>query len=87
MARGYNNDSGSCQFFICNADYPSLNGRYASFGFVIAGMDVVDGITADTAKYGDSNGAIENKKYQAVIKTITVLEEAEALKLASKANG
>jgi peptidyl-prolyl cis-trans isomerase B (cyclophilin B) len=87
MARGNAHDSGSCQFFICNADSPHLDMQYAAFGFVIAGMDVVDGITADTAKYGDSNGAIEDKSKQAVIKTITVLEEAEALKLASAANG
>ena len=87
MARGNANDSGSCQFFICNADSPHLDMNYAAFGFVIAGMDVVDGITADTAPYGDSNGAISDKSKQAVIKSITVLEEAEALKLAVNANG
>jgi peptidyl-prolyl cis-trans isomerase B (cyclophilin B) len=27
-----------------HADYPSLNGNYASFGYVISGMDVVDAI-------------------------------------------
>ncbi len=47
MARGsYSMDSASCQFFICNTDYPSLNGEYASFGYVVAGLDVVDSITA-----------------------------------------
>ena len=86
MARGNTNDSGSCQFFICNADSPHLDMNYAAFGFVIAGMDVVDGITADTAPYGDDNGAISDKTKQAVIKTVTVIEEKEALKLAAKAN-
>ena len=87
MARGNDANSGSCQFFICNADSPHLDMQYAAFGFVIAGMDVVDGITADTAPYGDSNGAISDKTKQAVITSITVIEEDEALKLASKANG
>lgn len=45
MARGsYSMDSASCQFFICQVDYPSLNGQYASFGYVVYGMDTVDGI-------------------------------------------
>ena len=47
MARGsYSMDSASCQFFICDADSPFLDGQYAAFGKVIAGMDVVDAIAA-----------------------------------------
>ena len=38
------NDSASCQFFIMHADYPSLDGDYATFGKVTSGMDVVDRI-------------------------------------------
>ena len=86
MARGNTNDSGSCQFFICNADSPHLDMNYAAFGFVIAGMDVVDGITIATAEFGDSNGAISNKSLQAVIKSVVEITEHEALKLAEKAN-
>ena len=37
-------DTASCQFFIMNAVYPSLDGEYAAFGKVTAGMDVVDRI-------------------------------------------
>ena len=45
MARlGNDKDSASSQFFIMHKDYPSLNGDYASFGYVIYGMDVVDDI-------------------------------------------
>ena len=45
MARvGGQNDSASSQFFIMHATYPSLNEQYASFGYVLAGMDVVDAI-------------------------------------------
>ena len=44
--RGRDYNSGSCQFFICNADAPHLNGEYASFGYVVAGMETVDSISA-----------------------------------------
>ena len=44
MARSQHPDSASCQFFICHADATSLDGQYAAFGHVIAGMDTVDAI-------------------------------------------
>ena len=45
MARlGHDYNSATSQFFIMHADYPSLNGGYASFGYVVYGMDVVDAI-------------------------------------------
>ena len=39
-------DTAGSQFFIVHKDYPSLNGKYAAFGKVVAGMDVVDKIAA-----------------------------------------
>lgn len=47
MARvgGYPN-SASSQFFICDADSSHLDGDYAAFGYVLAGMSVVDAIAA-----------------------------------------
>lgn len=49
MARGsYSMDSASCQFFIVHEEsqnnHLSLDGKYASFGYVVYGMDTVDGI-------------------------------------------
>lgn len=44
MARSNDKNSASTQFFICHADSTDLDGKYASFGRVIAGMDVVDRI-------------------------------------------
>lgn len=45
MARmGHNNNSGSTQFFIMHQTTESLDGDYASFGYVVYGMDTVDGI-------------------------------------------
>ncbi len=46
MARSNQADSASSQFFICHktAGVGHLDGNYASFGFVVYGMDVVDEI-------------------------------------------
>jgi cyclophilin family peptidyl-prolyl cis-trans isomerase len=47
MARGEALNSATCQFYINHADnMPSLDRKYAVFGRVIAGMDVVDAIAA-----------------------------------------
>lgn len=39
-------DSANSQFFIMHQDNTSLDGKYAAFGKVIAGMDVVDEIAS-----------------------------------------
>lgn len=54
MARAKNPNSASSQFFIMHSDYPYLDGQYASFGYVLAGMDVVDAIATCEVE-GDSN--------------------------------
>ena len=46
MARTNVMDSASNQFFICDATKPHLDTQYAAFGYVLAGMDVVDAIAA-----------------------------------------
>lgn len=70
MARSSSNDSASSQFFIMHADYPSLDGKYAAFGHVTEGIEVVDAICAQ-AKPG-SNGAIA-KANQPVIEYIRII--------------
>ena len=55
MARSNDPDSAGSQFFITNADATSLDGKYAAFGKVTSGMDVVDKITAtDLAANGET---------------------------------
>jgi cyclophilin family peptidyl-prolyl cis-trans isomerase len=41
MARSNDPNSASCQFYVCLADQPSLDGSYAVFGQVVDGMDNV----------------------------------------------
>lgn len=42
MARTRVMDSATSQFFLMHADYPSLNGNYAAFGYIVAGLETVD---------------------------------------------
>ena len=53
MARAYNPNSASSQFFIMHADAPHLDGQYAAFGKVVSGMDVVDEIASIPTDYSD----------------------------------
>ncbi len=46
MARANDMNSASSQFFIVQADSTYLDGQYAAFGKVLAGMDVVDEIAS-----------------------------------------
>jgi len=57
MARTNDPDSATSQFFICDGEQPHLDGKYAAFGRVIEGMDVVRSIASlypdhVTTKYG-----------------------------------
>lgn len=53
MARSSAPNSASSQFFICHKTYPKLDGNYASFGYVIYGLDVVDAIAAVSTDNND----------------------------------
>ena len=53
MARAYDPNSASSQFFIMHADAPHLDGQYAAFGKVVSGMDVVDEIASIPTDYSD----------------------------------
>ncbi len=53
MARSADPDSASSQFFIVHKDAPHLDGSYAAFGRVCAGMDEVDRIADVRTDYND----------------------------------
>lgn len=66
MARAYDPDSASSQFFIMHADAPHLDGAYAAFGRVVEGLDVVDEIAATPTDYRDA------PRVRVGIKTVTI---------------
>ena len=71
MARAEEPNSASSQFFIVHEDnQPSLDGKYAAFGYVTEGMDVVDAVCAE-AEPTDGNGTILSAE-QPVINSITI---------------
>jgi peptidyl-prolyl cis-trans isomerase B (cyclophilin B) len=57
MARGNDLDSASSQFFIMQQDDEGMDGRYAAFGRVTDGIEVVDAIVEQTPVQ-DSNGTV-----------------------------
>jgi peptidyl-prolyl cis-trans isomerase B (cyclophilin B) len=68
MARSQFPDSASSQFFITNADALFLDGQYAAFGRVTAGMETVDEISAAPTD------ARDKPREAVVIKSVTVRE-------------
>ena len=53
MARSAAPDSAGSQFFIMHEDAPHLNGQYAAFGKVIAGIEAVDTIAESETDFSD----------------------------------
>ena len=73
MARnGYDMNSASSQFFIVHEDSTFLDGKYACFGYVTDGMDVVDAV-CEAAEPTDGNGSIAAED-QPVITEIRVID-------------
>ena len=72
MARSSMPNSASSQFFIVHQDSTFLDGKYAAFGTVTSGMEVVDKICADTA-VEDDNGTVA-KNNQPVIEKIIMMD-------------
>jgi peptidyl-prolyl cis-trans isomerase B (cyclophilin B) len=76
MARANDYNSASSQFFIVHEDSEdSLDGKYAAFGHVISGMEVVDKI-CETVPQGYNGAVAEADK--PVIKSITIRTEPKS---------
>ena len=73
MARSMMPDSAGSQFFIVTDDSDFLNGKYAAFGSVLEGMDIVDEIVKSRvitrSPYGDGKDRPVNPP---VMKKVTV---------------
>lgn len=71
MARSDSYNSASSQFFIVHKDSTFLDGKYAAFGRVTGGMDVVDKLAL--VKVEDDNGTVL-KENQPIIESIKVIK-------------
>ncbi|KAI4453015.1 peptidyl-prolyl cis-trans isomerase-related [Holotrichia oblita] len=70
MARSTAADSAGSQFFIMHAASTSLDGKYAAFGKVLEGMDVIDEMAK--VPVSDNNGTLADKTQAPVIEKMTV---------------
>ena len=72
MARSDNYDSASSQFFIMHQDNKGLDGKYAAFGKVISGIEVIDELVKVPVE--DNNGTVlaENQPVIEKIEMITL---------------
>ena len=72
MSRKNIPDSASSGFFILTKDSPQLDGRYATFGYVVCGMDVIDKI--QNAEVGANDSPTE----AVIINKISFMEKTES---------
>lgn len=84
MARTKDYDNASCQFFIMQQDNTALDGLYAAFGHVIAGMDIVDLISL-TPVLDEESGLVDTDN-QPVIESARTITEYEAQKYIDEEN-
>ncbi|MGN1082042.1 MAG: peptidylprolyl isomerase [Candidatus Avispirillum sp.] len=75
MARSNNPDSASSQFFIMHQDNDYLDGKYAAFGKVTDGMDVVDAIASVDVELNFSGTEESSPVTPVVIEYVKVLED------------
>ena len=73
MARAEDYDSASSQFFIVLQDADYLDGKYAAFGTVTEGMEIVDQICEQTPVADMYTGLVDAAD-QPVITSVTVLD-------------
>ena len=73
MARSSGYNSASSQFFIVHEDSTFLDGKYACFGYVTEGIEVVDAICDATPVIEGEDGAVEREN-QPVIESIKVID-------------
>ena len=70
MARTSDPDSASSQFFIMHKTSSHLDGEYAAFGYVLAGMEVVDEIATVSTNSSDApitNVVIESIRFAKLV--------------------
>ena len=79
MARSQSPNSGGSQFFVMHQNAPHLDGQYAAFGKVTAGLEVVDAIAGVATNASDRPR--EDQKIASIICELNGAELAELKKL------
>ncbi|MGN0182359.1 MAG: peptidylprolyl isomerase [Candidatus Ornithomonoglobus sp.] len=77
MARTSEPNSASTQFFIVQTDSTYLDGQYAAFGRVTAGMEIVDEIAASPKAKDAPSGFSDLTEPVYVIDSITILSDID----------
>jgi peptidyl-prolyl cis-trans isomerase B (cyclophilin B) len=72
MARGDDPDSASSQFFVMDAEYPSLDGKYSAFGHLVDGFDALDKIVNTPGTASPTDGTITPTEPPRILKTLVV---------------
>ncbi len=73
LARGENPDSGSTEIYICHAPRPHLDGRYAVFGLLISGFEVLEAIgNVEVEEQWDGEVAFHKPRKPVVIERATI---------------
>lgn len=74
LARDKEPDTGSTEFYICLAPRPHLDGKYAVFGELIEGMDVLEkiGNVDVNPRYLEGNVAFHEPKQPVIIEKATI---------------
>ena len=73
MARSMDPNSASSQFFICYDDASFLDGNYAAFGKVIAGLETVDAFL-DIPRMPNSMGEMASPTEPIVIQSMEIID-------------
>jgi len=76
MARAQDPNSASCQFFICLAPAPFLDGKYTVFGQLMEGYDALEKI-GKVETVGSLGGEKSKPKEPVFIRKMTILTEAD----------
>lgn len=71
MARSAGYNSASSQFFIMHQDSSSLDGKYAAFGKVTSGMDVIDAM-CERIIPSDNNGSVPKDQQPRITSIVMV---------------
>ena len=77
LARGEDPDSGSTEIYVCHAPRPHLDGRYATFGLLISGFDVLEAIgKVEVEERWEGEVAFHQPKQPVTIKRATLERRA-----------